>query len=83
MTDHPTCLTIIRDHLKAHGYDGLSDGECGCGSDDLAPCCFDIRRCRPAYHWSCEGCSRAADDAEDHCEYAVEGEGCYRTERRA
>jgi len=33
-------IQMVRDHLKANGYDGLvsDDWECGCELDDLAPC---------------------------------------------
>jgi hypothetical protein len=44
--------SILRDAIKAAGGDGLvnPDNECGCDTDDLAPCpeCLDLDRCQVA-----------------------------------
>lgn len=43
---------IVREYLKAHGYDGLYNYECGCAIDDLMPCdasTEDIWECEPGY----------------------------------
>lgn len=44
-------IGILRDWLKAHGYDGLCDAEteCGCNLDDFAPCECPKRCCEPGY----------------------------------
>ena len=45
-----TVIEIIKHYLKANGYDGLAGNGCGCGLDDLAPCCIDtFGDCKPAY----------------------------------
>ena len=44
-----TCKDIIIKWLKDNGYDGLAGEHCGCGLDDLAPCCDDILACVPAH----------------------------------
>ena len=46
-----TVITIIADHLRANGFDGLVnlDAECACELGDLAPFCDDIRSCNPGY----------------------------------
>ena len=83
MTPLNTCFDIVRDYLIANGYDGLAGEECGCGLDDLAPCCETMNECRPAYHWPRINCPRADEEVDDHCEWSGEcGDGCYRTERR-
>jgi hypothetical protein len=49
-----TIRQILREQIAALGGDGLCNGMCGCGIDDLAPCqsCLDsgmdIDRCKPA-----------------------------------
>ena len=48
---------IIVDWLKNHGYDGLVNGDYGCGCEigDLAPCdSINLGECAPAYKWPCE-----------------------------
>ena len=41
---------IIENYLDANGYDGLTDdSECGCSSNDLAPCRCCLCDCFPAY----------------------------------
>ena len=58
-----TVIDIIRDYLKAKGYDGLTSGECGCGLDDLHPCCEScFCECKPAYLCKEPVCYRADDD---------------------
>jgi len=56
MSDEPKQPTDVLDILSAwlweRGYDGLCnpDNECGCGRDDLAPCCGGIPEyCQAAY----------------------------------
>lgn len=45
-----TVKPILIDALKQLGADGLcnNDVECGCGLDDLVPCCEDCTGCEPA-----------------------------------
>lgn len=84
MTD---VLSIIRDFLKANGYDGLTqcdwttrrnDG-CSCPIDDLVPCGESFADCVPAYRWECDGCPLLMEPGSDmaYCEW--EGHGCFRT----
>lgn len=46
-----TVVDILKQWLKANGYDGLVDdsGECGCDLRNLIPCENSIDRCLPAY----------------------------------
>ena len=68
-------------HLAADGYDGLCADECGCGTDDLAPCDGGIGRwCQPAYRWTCETCPGVIEEGEDVCDWR--GSGCYREEKQ-
>ena len=73
---------IILEKMKAVGADGLynSDGECGCGDDDLFPCCnsmdgfldcqlaknvFIKDHCKPD---DCDGCTYdGCDGYEQAC----------------
>ncbi|MEN6426075.1 MAG: hypothetical protein ABFE13_11970 [Phycisphaerales bacterium] len=73
------CSGIVATWLRDNGYDGLAGEECGCGVEDLMPCCDTYAECEPAYHWQREGCARA-----DTCEYAGECgvDGCWRTKRQ-
>jgi len=53
---------IIKEYLSKNGYDGLvnAEGECGCLSDDLAPCDNMESECLPGYKTKCncgEGCN--------------------------
>lgn len=44
-----TARDILIEGLKAMGADGLCNPEeCGCGLDDLCPCCGDPLGCVPA-----------------------------------
>lgn len=62
-----TVREIVRDYLKANGYDGLfSPGECGCTLDDLAPCeggwvGNGIGDCEAGYRVPC--------DCSEECEF--------------
>ena len=47
---NPTVLKMVESWLKEHGYDGLYDDDCGCGADDLAPCCHINENCRAGYN---------------------------------
>lgn len=45
-----TVLQIVAAWLKAHGYDGLTDGDdCGCSLEDFVPCGVCLCHCFPAY----------------------------------
>ena len=45
-----TVTDIIRDYLKANGYDGLyQDGECACKFDSLFPWDCENHNCKPGY----------------------------------
>ena len=46
-----TVGTIVVDHLRDNGFDGLCnpDLECGCGLDDFTPCDEPSFDCKPAY----------------------------------
>jgi len=46
-----TCLDIIIEYLKAHGFDGLvnEDIECGCALGDLQPCASNMSECKPGH----------------------------------
>ena len=48
---HPDVIQMLKESLKAKGYDGLQcDGECGCDIDDLAPCTEGIQaHCEAGY----------------------------------
>jgi hypothetical protein len=60
-----TCIDIIRQYLRDHGYDGLAGEDCGCAIDDLAPCDEGCNHCNPAFAF------RAKDlkDGEYECYY--------------
>ncbi len=40
---------IVMAWLRANGYDGLCNIECGCGVENLAPCGEIMADCKPAY----------------------------------
>jgi hypothetical protein len=44
-----TCLGIVVEWLKEHGYDGLCNYGCGCGIDDISPAECLNDSCVPAY----------------------------------
>jgi hypothetical protein len=58
----PDVKDIVRDHLLAHGYDGLSNytkttwfGECACDLADLCPCDGEggVLSCVPGHKVPC------------------------------
>lgn len=50
---------IVRSYLVNNGYDGLYSGcSCGCGVDDLMPCCETSLSCKPAYFIDCKTCAK-------------------------
>lgn len=54
-----TLIKIVRQYLRANGYDGLynADGECGCKVNDLMTCNYPGMRCKPGYLAPCpKGC---------------------------
>lgn len=66
-----TTLEIVREHLKANGYDGLYNvhGECCCESSDLSPGdCFE-ERCEAGHKVPCPGPAECAADGD--CEWHI------------
>lgn len=39
---------IVKGWLAENGHDGLCTNGCGCGLDDLMPCCSEVSTCEPA-----------------------------------
>jgi hypothetical protein len=49
-----TVREIIKEYLDKNGFDGLCNDDCGCGTDDLAPCLDGPKLdCNPAYKNQC------------------------------
>jgi hypothetical protein len=75
-----TLRDIIIEGLKAAGYDGLQNEECGCGLDDFAPCDEPSYRCEPAYRRKCEDCPILDAEDEDGCQLD-QTDGCWHVEK--
>lgn len=62
-----TVKEIMRDWLKAHGYDGLCNpGYCGCDLDDLMFWCSgSVATCEPAYKFRCNRCVGGSEGNND------------------
>lgn len=59
-----TVKEIVREYLKANGFDGLSDGDgCGCGIGELFFNCgnFVDCKCKPAYLHTLEECKECCN----------------------
>ena len=57
---HTSVLELMKGQLEEYGFDGLSNGACGCHVNDLAPCGEMQLKCSGAYehvfnkdHWLC------------------------------
>lgn len=65
---NPTVSEIVKEWLKANGYDGLfnAEEECGCDLSDLMPCDDDaIGMCSAGYKVNCtEACGEWHDFVE-------------------
>jgi hypothetical protein len=73
VSDQPTVKSIIADYLRAEGYDGLCDVDCGCWLTDLMPCGNLPADCKPGYD----------DEAgEEESSYFEPGERIIRPGRR-
>ena len=47
-------MEILKEALKAKGFDGLYTDECGCTLDDFMPCnCDSAWHCEPGYKVKC------------------------------
>jgi hypothetical protein len=46
-----TVIEILKAHLVANGFDGLVNGDAGCGCEisELAPCDECFSQCQPGY----------------------------------
>ncbi|MCP4899712.1 MAG: hypothetical protein GY906_22330 [bacterium] len=62
---------IVKKHLEENGFDGLYwwNGECGCKTDDLAPCGEIGADCEPGYEVPCPGAQ--ACDAGGGCDWHI------------
>ncbi len=69
---------IIAEWLKAHGYGGLTNDECGCDISDLMPCDEDCSYCAPAYRHPCQ--SSDCDECQAECDGWQEGRCLYSRE---
>ena len=84
MNPNPDVQEILKDWLKAHGFDGLvNDTGCGCVLDDLCPshecltrdCVAAYRyKCQPGYTQRCEFCATDPDE-ESFCMRLEKPEG--------
>lgn len=75
----PVLPLYLADKLQADGYDGLCCDDCGCGVDDLIPCCDFVAYCRPAYKWTCADCDGlTGPDGERLCDGEDGADGCWR-----
>ena len=62
-----TVKEIVGEWLKTHGYDGLCTTNCGCGMDDLIPCCYGhCEHCVPA-----KKVIATAEHCQGDCEYEL------------
>jgi len=67
---------IVRKFLADTGCDGLTNGGCGCGVNDLMPCEYSAGNCVPAKRVKC---NRADCPNPDDCRAIDEENGwCYR-----
>jgi len=46
---------IIEEYLRANGFNGLWNHECGCSDDFLMPCGGDFSQCKPGHTVRIEG----------------------------
>ena len=74
-----TVLTIVRDYLEAHGYDGLYGEYCACLSgDDMAPCGELSYNCAPGFRHAFDAedavCVECVDLEQNECDYCVRAE---------
>ena len=60
-----TVQDIIREHLKANGFDGLCKAGCGCSVEDAGDLCDgDMGGCVPAYNHTGDDCSQCECDCD-------------------
>lgn len=66
-----TIAEIIADWLRAHGYDGLTDGDCACELTDLLPCSRGVipTICRAGHR--VKGCT---SECGHQCDYHIVAE---------
>lgn len=58
--------SIVEDFLKANGYGGLCNYNCGCEVGDLMPCDMDFQHnCEPGYVHYCKDCTQAKECDSD------------------
>ena len=67
---------IVIAHIKSIGADGLCCDGCGCGLDDLMPCCGDALECKPAKKHICDGTCSGCCATEDESKSGMHA--CYR-----
>ena len=72
---NPTLREIVKEWLKANGYDGLAGDCCGCFINDLFPCDNPNENCVAGYSRECLKCKEPMVSSEksgrilcDECE---------------
>ncbi len=80
-----TVKNIVAEFLKAHGFDGLCNDDCGCDISDLNPCGECFYSCVPAKFVECVDCQHFKDKTCDgsesiHWGEANKGGGCYQAQ---
>lgn len=61
-------IEIIKEHLKANGFDGLCGDDCTCDLEDLVPCMEDFGHCEPGYKIPCTG-DQPECPADGNCDW--------------
>jgi len=74
-----TVIEIIKEYLEKNNYDGLccSDVPCGCGINNMAPCCDNIMDCQPAYLKKDANCKECENGMCENVGNDDQGVECY------
>lgn len=50
-----TVKEIVKEYLVTHGYEGLTNGRCACGLEELMECVNDVGECVAGHKILCPG----------------------------